>query len=597
LIIAWIAVVAAGWATPTLYSGGDIVTMVGKKPHYVEAVVEQNGRIVYVGTLKEATARYKDARKVDLHGRTMLPAFFDPHGHLLLTTLLESYVDLNAPPIGDVDSIAKLQAKLKAYINTHRLKPGEWVIGMNYDDTGMKEQRHPTKADLDAVSTEHPIYIMHSSSHFGVANSLALKRAGIDDSVKDPKGGKFYRDAKGHLTGVMEEGPAFTQVMMHITPVAPQKAMEAVAQTLRNRYAAQGMTTAQECGGALPGFVALMRAMAKEGKLFIDVLAYPNWDNRAVLHDANLSKGYQGGFRIGGVKIIMDGSIQGYTAYLSSPYFKVPSKLDAAGSACDATYKAALLVKSKKPTSHHKPEAKCNAKGFVSRPSYTQEELDRMMATSLAKGWHTMVHCNGDAAIDMVLKALKKASPKGDHRTCIVHAQTIRNDQLDTVKKLGMALTLFPSHIYYWGDRHASKFLGPKRTERLDPMRDVIDREIAYTIHHDSPVTPTNVLEMIHFAVNRTSLSGKVYGKDQAMTVYEALQAVTINAAFQHFEEKQKGTLEVGKQADFVILSHNPLKTHKTKLRDIQVLETINDGQSVYKKRANDEKIAVKNSY
>ncbi len=147
-----------------------------------------------------------------------------------------------------------------------------------------------------------------------------------------------------------------------------------------------------------------------------------------------------------------------------------------------------------------------------------------------------------------------------------------------------MALTMFPSHLYYWGDRHAKLFLGPKRTAHMDPMRSIIDRKIPYTIHHDSPVTPTSILDMVHFAVNRTSLKGTVYGSDQAMTVYEALKAVTINAAYQHFEEKAKGTLEAGKEADFVILSQNPLKTDKKKLRDIQVLETINDGEVIYRR-------------
>jgi len=572
-------------AKPLLYSGGDIVTMQGKKPHYVESVVEEDGKILFVGKELDALKRFPDARMVDLNGSTMLPAFFDPHGHLLLTTLLVAYADLNAPPIGTVDSIAKLQQTLKTYISDHHLKPGEWVIGMNYDDTGMKEQRHPTKADLDAVSTEHPIYIMHSSSHFGVANSLALKMAGIDEGVKDPKGGKFYRDEKGHLTGVMEEGPAFTQVMMKITPVDPKTAMRAIEKTLMTQYAAQGMTTAQECGGALPDFVKLLQAMGKQGRLKLDVIAYPNPDHQELLKAYNQTSHYQNHFRMGGLKVIMDGSIQGYTAYLSKPYFVVPKALEPEGAACNAEFKAPLLLGEHNTTAHaHHPSAKMTSKGFVSRPSYKQEELDSIVSDALKKGWHVMVHCNGDGAIDMLLKSMKKAKPKADHRTAIVHAQTIREDQLDEVKRLGMGLTMFPSHLYYWGDRHATRFLGPKRTAHMNPMRSIIDREIPYTIHHDSPVTPTNILDMISFAVNRTSIKGNVYGEDQAMTVYEALKAVTINAAYQHFEEKEKGTIEVGKQADFVILSHNPLKTDKKRLRDIEVLRTINDSEVIYQK-------------
>jgi len=568
----------------TLYYGGDIVTMQGEKPHYVEAVVEDEGRILFAGKKEEAQKLLaEEDRSVNLAGRTMLPAFFDPHGHLLLTTLLVSYADLNAPPIGKVDSIAKLQKTLLAYKKEHNLGENDWIIGMNYDDTGMKEQRHPTRADLDAVSKTNPIYIMHSSSHFGVANSKALELAGITDSVKDPKGGKFYRDEKGHLTGVMEEGPAFTQVMMKITPVAPEVAMRAIRKTLMSKYAAEGMTTVQECGGALPDFVKLLQAMAKQKMLPVDVIAYPNPDNTALLSDYNRTSRYDNHFRMGGLKVIMDGSIQGYTAYLSKPYFVVPKELEPASSACDTTYKAPLLLGDANTThAKHTPSASHTSKGFVSRPSFKQEELEKIVNHALKEGWHLMVHCNGDGAIDMLLEAMEKTTLPEDHRTTIVHAQTIREDQLEKVKKLGMDLTLFPSHIYYWGDRHATKFLGPKRAARMNPMRSVIDRGIPYTIHHDSPVTPTSIIDMIAFAVNRTTLAGKVLGKEQRMTPYEALKAVTINAAWQHREEREKGTLEVGKEADFVILSANPLKVEHDKLRQIKVLGTINDGEVIY---------------
>jgi predicted amidohydrolase YtcJ len=567
----------------TLYYGGDILTMKGDKPQYVEAVVEKEGKIAFVGSKKEAEHTFKEAEKVDLHGNVLMPSFFDPHGHLLLTTLLVSYADLNAPPIGRIDSMEKLKKALQEYKTSHHLGPNDWIIGMNYDDTGMKEQRHPTRKDLDEVSKTNPIYIMHSSSHFGVANSKALELAGITDAVKDPKGGKFYRDDKGHLTGVMEEGPAFTQVMMKITPVAPEVAMNAIRKTLMSKYAAEGMTTVQECGGALPDFVKLLQAMAKQQMLPVDVIAYPNPDNTTLLADYNRSSHYHDRFRMGGLKVIMDGSIQGYTAYLSKPYFIVPKELEPASSACDATHKAPLLLGDANANPiHHAPSASLTSKGFISRPSYKQEELEKIVDHALKEGWHLMVHCNGDGAIDMLLAAMKKTTLPKDHRTTIVHAQTIREDQLEKVKKFGMDLTLFPSHIYYWGDRHATRFLGPKRAARMNPMRSVIDRGIPYTIHNDTPVTPTSILDMVAFAVNRTTLGGKVLGRDQRMTPYEALKAVTINAAWQHKEEKEKGTLEVGKQADFVILSANPIKVKHNKLRQIKVMKTINDGEVIY---------------
>lgn len=449
----------------TLYFGGDILTMKGEKPIYVEALMVRDGKIIYAGKKAEAVNNYAgETIKVDLKGKTMMPSFFDPHGHLLLTTLLVAYADLNPPPIGKVDSIAKLQQALRAYKESHHLGPNDWIIGMNYDDTGMKEQRHPTRWDLDEVSKTNPIYIMHSSSHFGVANSKALEIAGIDDNTPDPKGGKFVRDDKGRVTGVMSEGAAFKQVLLKITPPKTDAALASIEKTLNEQFAAKGITTAQECGGAVGGFIKLMREAAKRNMLPIDVLAYVGADETELLKQYPPSKNYDNHFRIAGLKIVLDGSIQGYTAYLSKPYYKVPKELEPAPALCDTGDKAAIFLDEKIIEEHEASQAK-TSEGYRGNPNYDQKKLDALVAQAFENGWHLMVHCNGDAASDMTLEAVKKglkAHPVKDHRTTIVHAQTMREEQLDEVKKLDMALTLFPSHIYYWGDRHNTLFLGAR---------------------------------------------------------------------------------------------------------------------------------------
>jgi predicted amidohydrolase YtcJ len=178
----------------TIYTNGDIITMLNENRE-VEALTVRDGKILAVGSLADVEkAAGLGAEKVDLGSKTLMPAFFDPHGHLFLTTLLVAYADLNAPPVGKVDSIASLQQTLHDYANEKNLKADDWIIGMNYDDTGLKEQRHPTRYDLDEVSTANPIFIMHSSSHFGVANSKALELAGITSQTEDPRGGAFLRD-------------------------------------------------------------------------------------------------------------------------------------------------------------------------------------------------------------------------------------------------------------------------------------------------------------------------------------------------------------------------------------------------------------------
>jgi len=174
-------------------------------------------------------------------------------------------------------------------------------------------------------------------------------------------------------------------------------------------------------------------------------------------------------------------------------------------------------------------------------------------------------------------------SPQKDHRSTIIHAQVVSETQLDRVRALGVYLSMFPGHIYYWGDRHAKLFLGPRRAQRLDPLKSVLKRGINLTVHADAPVTPTRILDVVQFAVDRTTTGGEVLGEAQQIGVYEALKAVTINAARQHFEEQQKGTLAAGKVADMVILSQNPLKTETKHIRDIRVLETIKEGKTIYR--------------
>ena len=569
----------------TLYYGGDILTMEGDEPRYVEAVMVKDGRIIYAGKKADAVNNYAgETVEVDLQGKTMMPSFFDPHGHLLLTTLLVAYADLNPPPIGGIDSIGKLKQALIDYKTSHHLGPDDWIVGMNYDDTGMKEQRHPTRRDLDEVSKTNPIYIMHSSSHFGVANSRALEIAGITDETPDPSGGKFLRDDKGRLTGVMSEGAAMKQVMLKVTTPEPEVALATMKKTLLQEYAAQGITTVQECGGAVEGFIGLMQLAAKKKMLPLDVIAYPNAEEIGLLRKYPPSEQYDNHFRIAGMKLVLDGSIQGYTAYLSKPYFKIPKAFEPEPAQCQIGDKAALLVDENLSAHEEAPLPKSSG-GYRGKPNFDQQGLEKLVNEAFANKWHLMVHCNGDAAADMTLEAVEKALkkyPNPDHRTTIVHAQTMREDQLDKTRQLNMALTLFPSHVYYWGDRHAKLFLGPERTKRMDPMQSVIERGIPYTIHTDTPVTPTNLLDAVQFAVNRKSIGGKVYGADQAMTPYEALKAITINAAWQHREEKAKGSIVPGKVADLVILSANPLKVDKSKIREIKVIETIKDGRTIY---------------
>ncbi|MGD8719126.1 MAG: amidohydrolase [Candidatus Zixiibacteriota bacterium] len=580
---------AAAFAADTVvYVNGDVLT-IDESNSVAEALAVRDGNILAVGSRDEVMkAAGAEAEVRDLGGKTLMPGFFDAHSHLFTTALARATNDLNPPPMGTVDSIAKLEEVLLSYKEENNLKPGQWILGMNYDDTSLEEMRHPTRNDLDAISTENPILIVHISGHLAVANSPALEIAGINSETIDPPGGKYVRRPNSNEpNGVMEEPNAFLPVVAHLPAPAPEVAKRYVIDTLIYDYAANGMTTAQE-GALLAPFYGLLRGMAAEEKLPVDVLVLPKADT-AMMANYEEDKVYHNGLRIAGLKLLFDGSNQGYTGYLSQPYYVAP----AAGEAltedmCDSEgLERILLDVSAEAHDDETPfEAPAGEEGYRGWPIYEdQEEADALVEQALKNGWHLAVHCNGDAAIDQYIEAMRKGLakyPVDDHRYVIIHAQTIRDDQLDAAKELGLSPSFFPGHIYYWGDRHRDIFMGPERAARMNPMRSALDRGVPFSIHHDAYVTPPSVIDVVAFAVNRVTSSGEPLGTEQELTVEQALRAVTIDAAWQYGEEDSKGSLEAGKLADLIILSANPLEVDKTAIRDIRVLETIKEGKTIY---------------
>ena len=573
-----------------IYTGGDIVTINDSQPT-AEALAVEDGKIIAVGT-KPDVLKHKGntTEMVDLGGKTLMPGFFDAHSHLLQLTMWAISADLYPPPMGTIDSMEKLKAALLDYKAEKKLKPGQWIIGLNYDDTLLSEKRHPTRDDLDQVTTENPIFILHISGHLASANSKALEIAGITAETEDPVGGRFIRrPGSKEPTGVMESNMAFLQVLAKVPTPSAEQAAKYFIDTLVNVYAANGTTTAQEAAGAFPAVMQIFKLMAKE-KLPIDLIAYPKDIYKDMLVNYEEDKKYHNGLRMGGLKLIYDGSIQGYTGYLSQPYH-VPPKMDQdLSDHCDQTGTEGLIIDidetSYPEKDDHDTVVKEGDKNFRGKSYYgSQEEADALVELALRNRWHILAHTNGDAATDMLIESMRKGLkkyPVKDHRTTIIHAQMMREDQLDAAKELGLVPSFFPAHIYYWGDRHRDIFIGPERAARMNPMKSALDRGIRFTLHHDAAVTTANMLIVIQSAVHRVTSSGKPLGPEQEIPVIEALKAVTINAAWQEGEEELKGSIEVGKLADLVILSANPLKVKPTTIKDIKVMETIKEGKSVY---------------
>jgi predicted amidohydrolase YtcJ len=548
-------------AAHTLYVGGDILTMQGPTPSYVQALAVRDGRIVHAGSRAGANALVDASTVVvDLKGRTLLPGFIDAHGHLPDYVSTWGLPELSPPPVGDVRSIADLLRKFRDHLAAHPPAPGEAVIGSGYDDSLLAERRHPTRAELDGVSRDVPLLARHASGHLLVANSAALARAGITKDTRDPEGGVMRRTADGELDGVMEE-QALAPFLTMMPKPAPDEWTRRLVE-IQKMYLGYGITTAGDHLGLPDGLGGLRRANA-EGRLLLDVVSYPIYmlfddvlDGRREIPGvgplAPGSRTYEGRHKIQGIKIAIDGSPQGKTAFLSAPY-RVPPP----GQPAD----------------------------YRAYPTMTQERLDRWIDAAWRHRVQVAVHANGDAAAQMVLEAVRKARAKHgarDLRPILVHAQTARRQQITEMKKLGILPSFFTAHTFYWGDWHVDETLGPERAARISALHHAAGLGMRYTNHTDSPVVPPDMMHLVWTAVTRESRTGRVLGPSERATPYEALKAITDHAAWQYFEEASKGTLEPGKRADLVVLDRNPLKVKPAEIRGIAVLETIKDGRSVW---------------
>ncbi len=517
----------------------------------VEAVSVRNGRIDAVGGSEALLATADDQTSVvDLRGRTLMPGFVDAHGHFPGSGQTVFSADLNSPPIGEVTNMAQLLSRLKAFAAA---RSDGWVVGHGYDDTLLLERRHPTRDDLDQVSVERPVAVVHVSGHLAVANTAALKMLGIDAATPDPVGGVIVRDpdsADGRRpNGVLEETAA-RAVWEHTLDLGVIDGLRMTTQAAEE-YLAVGVTTAS--AGGMPTPVAtLLTLLSRLNQFPQRVALFPLFEEvgEALLTGEKSLADFAGAnVIVPRVKIIADGSIQGYTGYLSEPYYQ-PFKGDA---------------------------------GYRGYPSVAREELFRQVAGLYQRRIPVAIHCNGDASIDDGLDAIEaamEAHPWPEARPLIIHAQMTRKDQIERMASLGVTPSFFSAHTYYWGDRHAAIFMGPARAANMSPARWALDAGIRFSSHLDTPVTPMLPLQAVWSQVERESTGGIVIGPSQRIERMPALRAVTVDAAWQVFMDNEIGSIEPGKRADLVVLSDNPLTA--ADLRAIKVDRTVIDGATVY---------------
>jgi len=529
-----------------VFINGHILTM-DDENRVVQAMSIVAGRIHDLGSTEHIIANITSSTEiVDLNGHTLLPGFVDAHSHFPASGIRAVSVDLAPPPIGNTHTREQLLDRLVREAQTSN--NGDWLLGFNYDNTAFDDGEHPTLIELDAAVPDQPVYLWHSSGHMGVANSKALELLGIDESSVSASNETYGRDiSTGKLNGLLQEksAPPLSELIKSL----PLRKRLKIFTTARNDYLAAGVTTIQN-GYAGKNMMRFLQFSHTAGLLPQRVIAWPAYTKQRIGGHTNQSANKKKfSHRQGAVKILVDGSPQGMTAFLSEPYFDTRDK--------PAGFKGFALIE--------------------------QETLNTLVSDYHRRGFQLAMHGNGDAAIERIINAVELAQsehPRPDARHVIVHAQTIREDQIARLAQLSLTPTFFISHTYYWGDWHRQFTLGPDRATNISPARWAQLAGVKFSLHSDTPVTPITQMQLLWSATQRKTQSGHTLGAEQRVDMQSALRAITIDAAWQNHVEDSVGSLEIGKFADLVVLSQSPLEAED--VRQIDVLATYINGVKHY---------------
>ena len=555
LLMAQCALVFAKGNADTIFYGGPIVT-VNAKNEEVQALAVQNGKIVAVGTKDAVTKEWQtDSTKViDLKGQTLMPGFVEPHVHIIVTSVFEG-LGLNLSNFTlPYDTKESLTQKMKAALKD--VPAGGWLFGFGVDPSRTTPFMAELNADdLDKVSKDVPIFIVNQSGHIGYVNHKALELAGVTDQTPNPAGGGiFVKDAKGKLTGKLVEPPSYLPFMAKMPAPTEAQLMGAIQGTLK-KMASTGVTTASEMsvGGnfGVDKEVAIYKSIFAKNASPIRVRGYLFSESMPTGKTSIKPNEGDDQLRFIGIKYISDGSTQGLTAALNAPY-SYPK---------DSKWSGAL--------------------------NFKDAEIYASMKSFFDQGWQLSTHANGDKAIDQTLSSYSKllaGNPNPQDRRLRMEHFTVNNEaQVKQAAKLGIVPSFTIGHVDYWGAAFNNHIIGADRAKRIDPAGDFKRAGGKFTLHSDTPVSNVGPLNYVSEEVTRLWQlpPQKVLGPDQAVTVDDAIRAITIDAAYQLFADNIVGSLELGKQADLVILAKNPRTTPPAEIRNIKVIGTYVDGKPV----------------
>ncbi|HZN97279.1 MAG TPA: amidohydrolase [Gemmatimonadales bacterium] len=515
-----------------------VITMNPAQP-FAEALAIEGDRILAVGSTAEirALAR-RGTRQVDVGGKTMVPGFIDAHSHPVYAGRRHlRWVDCDLRSIGAIQSALRADAAKKP--------AGSWVLGFKYDDTKTAERRFLTRDDLDAVSTDRPIFVEHRGGHTAYVNSLALVRADITEESPDPPGGRYQRDPTTHrLTGRLLER-AMERLQEKIPDTYSPADDRAAVRLISGKLAQVGITSVHDAFGTTADLRAYQDAH-EAGDLLTRIYCLIGY----VDIDKMIAAGVRTGLgdewvRVGAMKATCDGSISERTARLSQPYIGRPNDFGI----------------------------------FVTE----EPELYQLARKAHAAGWQVGIHANGDAAIDRVLgiyERLQKELPRKDPRFRIEHCTVITPSLVQRIKQLGAIPTPFSTYVYFHGEK--MREYGEDRLNRMFAHRSFLDAGIRVTEASDYPPGPFEPMMALQSMVTRTDMNGQVWGPKQRISIEEALRVATLNGAYASYEERLKGSLEEGKLADMVVLGRNPLKEDPASIITIPIERTMVGGRWVY---------------
>lgn len=503
------------------------------------AIAIKDGRIVFIGD-EESALKFKgpDTKLINANGCSVLPGFIDTHIHLVSFAKSFKWLDLR-----DVSSIQALKEVVKN--EASRAREGEWILGRGWDQEKFAEKRYPNRYDLDEASPKNPVFLLRICGHVAVANSCALKIANIDKDTQEPPGGAIERDGLGHPTGILKESAV--ELVKSVIPEPSEGEYVELLEKAIDELLRNGITTVHYVS-AEPKDVEILRKLESIGKLKVRVRLYYDCEYLDDLISSGVTKGHGGEFlRVNGIKVFVDGSLGARTAALREPY--------------------------------------SDDQGNYGKLRLSLSELREIVCKSHLNGLQLAVHAIGDKALEEVLEAIRTL-PNYEHnvlRHRVEHASLCPPDLLRGIKELNLVVSIQPLFIVY--DFWILERLGEERVKWVYPFRSFLRNGIIVGGSSDAPVTEVSPIKGIYALVTRGVYEGLLisrYTGEERLDIVDAINVYTKYAAYLGFDENELGSLEVGKKADVVILSHNLKNVAPDELSNVKVVLTLVNGEVVY---------------